>query len=84
MKSQPHKNPGNEREHTPIQTRILNELRELEKLKQLNPLKNNDSENKILSSLDWTILTLNSDAEQAIETLPVEFLNIFARHRFDT
>ena len=26
-------NPGNEKEHTPIQTRILNELRELEQLK---------------------------------------------------
>ena len=33
------KNPGNEREHTPIQTRILNELRELEQLEQLNLLE---------------------------------------------
>ena len=35
-------NPGNEQEHTPIQTRILNELRELEQLEKLNPLENTD------------------------------------------
>ena len=31
-------NPGNEREHTPIQIRILNDLRELEQLEQLNTI----------------------------------------------
>ena len=31
-------NPGNGKEHAPIQTRILNELRELEQLERLNPL----------------------------------------------
>ena len=31
-------NPGNERGHTPIQTRILNELREVEQLEKTNPL----------------------------------------------
>ena len=35
-------NAGNEREHTPIQTRILNEKRDLEKLEQLNPLEDID------------------------------------------
>ena len=38
-------NPGNEKEHTPIQTRILNELRELEQLEKLNPLEDTDSRN---------------------------------------
>ena len=38
-------NPGNKKEHTPIQTRILNELRELEQLEKLNPLEDNDSRN---------------------------------------
>ena len=32
-------NSGNEKEHAPIQTRILNELRELEQLENLNTLK---------------------------------------------
>ena len=45
-------NPGNEKEHTPIQTRILNELRELKQLEQLNPLENTDSRNQFLSNFD--------------------------------
>ena len=45
-------NPGNEKEHTPIQTRILNELRELEQLEKLNPLENTDSRNQFLSKFD--------------------------------
>ena len=38
-------NPGNEQEHTPIQTRVLNELRELEQLEKLITLENIDSRN---------------------------------------
>ena len=34
-------NPGNERDHKPIQTRILHELREIDQLEQLNPLQLN-------------------------------------------
>ena len=45
-------NPGNEQEHTPIQKRILNELRELEQLEKLNPLENIDSRNQFLSNFD--------------------------------
>ena len=76
-------NPGNETEHTPIQTRILNELRELEKLEKLNPLEDTDCRNQFLSNFDWTDSTLEPDAKQAIENLLVEFHDIFARHRFD-
>ena len=76
-------NPGNEREHTPIQTRILNEIRELEQLEQLNPLKNTDSRDQFLSKLDWTDSTLQLEAKQAVEDILVEFHDIFARHRFD-
>ena len=76
-------NPGNEKEHTPIQTRILNELRELEQLEKLNPLANSDSRNQFLSNFDWTNSTLQRDAKQAVENLLVEFHDIFARHRFD-
>ena len=76
-------NPGNEKEQTPIQTRILNELRELEQLEQLNPLEDPTSHNEFLSNFDWTDSTLQLDAKQAIENLLVEFHDIFARHRFD-
>ena len=77
-------NPGNEKEHTPIQTRILNELRELEQLEKLNPLENFNSRKQFLSNFDWTDSTLQPDAQQAIENLLVELHDIFARHRFDT
>ena len=76
-------NPSYEQEHTPIQTRILNELRELEQLEKLNPLENIDSRNQFLSNFDWTDSTLQQDAKQAVENLLVEFDDIFARHRFD-
>ena len=76
-------NPGNEKEHTPIQTRILNELRELEQLEKLNPLENTNSRNQFPSNFDWTDSTLQPEAKQAVENLLVEFHDIFARHRFD-
>ena len=76
-------NPGNEKELTPIQTRILNELRELEQLEKLNPLENTDSRNIFLSNFDWTDSTLQPDAKQAVENLLVEIHDIFAQHRFD-
>ena len=75
--------PGNEKEHTPIQTRILNELRELEQLEKLNPLENTVSRNQFLSSFDWRDSTLQPDAKQAVENLLVEVHDIFARNRFD-
>ena len=76
-------NPGNEKEHTPIQTRILNELRELEQIEKLNPLENTNSRNQFLSNFDWTDSTLQLEAKQAVENLLVEFHDIFAQHRFD-
>ena len=75
--------PGNEKEHTPIQTRILNELRELEQLEKLNPLENTDSRNQFLSNFDWTDSTLQPNSKQAVEMLLVDFHDIFAQHRFD-
>ena len=71
-------NLGNEKEHTPIQTRILNELRELEQLEQLNTLEVTDSRDQFLSNLDWTDSNLQLDAKQAVENLLVEFHDIFA------
>ena len=76
-------NPGNEKEHTPIQTRILNELRELEQLEKLNPQENTDSRNQLLSNFDWTDSTLHPDAKHAVANLLVEFHDICSRHRFD-
>ena len=59
-------NPGNEKEHTPIQTGILNELRELEQLKPLNPLEDTNSRIQFLSNFDWTDSTLQLDLKDDI------------------
>ena len=45
-------NPGNERDHTTIQTRILNELRELKQLEKLNSLEDTISRDQFLSNFD--------------------------------
>ena len=76
-------NPGSEREQTPIQTRILNELRELELLEKLKPLEDTNSRDQLLSNFDWTDSILQPDAKQVVENLLVEFQHIFARHRYD-
>ena len=76
-------NPANEKEHTPIQTCILIELRELELLEQSNRLEGTNSRDQFLSNFDWTNSTLQLDAKQAVGNLLVEFYDIFARHRFD-
>ena len=70
-------NPGNEKEQTPIQTRILNECRELEHLEKLNPLENTNSRNQFLSNFDWKDSTLQPEAKQAVENLLVEFHDFF-------
>ena len=76
-------NPVNEKEHTPFQTRILKELREVEQLEKLNPLEDTDSRDQFPPNFDWTDSTLQPDAKQAAEDLPVEFHDFFARHRFE-
>ena len=76
-------NTGNEREHRPIQTRVLSELRELKQLEQLNSLEDTDSRDHFLSNFDSTDSTLQPDAKQAVEDPLVEFHDIFAQHRFD-
>ena len=76
-------NTGNEREHRPIQTRVLSELRELKQLEQLNSQEDTDSRDQFLSNFDSTDSTLQPDAKQAVEDPLVEFHDIFARHRFD-
>ena len=76
-------NQGKEKEHTPVQTRILNELRELEQLEQLNPLEDTSSRKQFVANFDCTDSTLQPDARKAVENLLVEFHDIFSRHRFD-
>ena len=77
------KNPGNTEEHTPIQTRILKELRELQLKEKLNPKDNTESRTEFLERFDWTDTLLTETEKQAVEDILVENHDIFARHRMD-
>ena len=76
-------NPGNEQEHSPIQKRILKELRELAELEKLDPTKNDESQNKFLAMFKWTNPLITGKDRDSLENTIVEFHDIFARHRLD-
>ena len=76
-------NPGKPENQTPIQTRILNELNELEDKEKLNPQESTESRNKFLKRFDWTDTLLTETEKQAIEDILVEYYDIFARHKMD-
>ena len=74
-------NPGNAEDHTPIQTRILTELRELQRREKLNPKDDSGSRTEFLKRFDWTDTLLTETEKQAVEEILVEYHDIFARHR---
>ena len=76
-------NPGKPEDLTPIQTRILKELKELKDKEKLNPQESIESRNKTLKRFDWTDTLLTETEKQAIEVFLVEYHNVFARHRMD-
>ena len=76
-------NPGNTEDHTPIQTRILTQLRELQRREKLNPKDNIESRTELLKKLDWTDTLLPETEKQAVGDILVEYHDIFARHRMD-
>ena len=76
-------NPGDEMTHAPIQQRILKESRNLQTLEQLNPHDDAESCRKFPSKFDWKDSMLQQRETRQIETLLVDFHDIFARHRLD-
>ena len=75
--------PGDPQTHTPIQQRILKELRNLQELAKLNPQGDPESRKQFLANFEWTDSTLNPTEIAQIEEMLVEFHDIFARHRYD-
>ena len=67
------KNPGTTEEHTPIQTRILKELCELQKKERLNPKDDVKSRTKILKRFDWTDTLLTEYEKHAVENILVSW-----------
>ena len=76
-------NPGDETEHTPIQQRILKELRELQKLEELDPKQSESSRTQFLSMFKWDNSLITGEDRENLESILVEFNDIFARHRLD-
>ena len=76
-------NPGNTEDHTPIQMRILKELRELQLQEKLTPKDAIESRTEFLNRFDWTDTLLTESEKQAVEDILVEYHDIFARDRMD-
>ena len=76
-------NPGKPEDHTPIHTRILNELNELKNKEKLNPKESTKSQNKFLERFYWTDTLLTETEKQTIEDILVDYHDLFARHRMD-
>ena len=76
-------NPGKPEDHSPIKTRMLKELIELKDKEKLNPQESTESRREFLKRLDWTDTLLTETQKQAIEDIPVDYHDIFARHRMD-
>ena len=77
------KNRGKTEDHTPIQTRIFKELRELQEKEKLNPKDDVEPRMKFLKRFHWTDTLLTETEKHAVENILVEYHNIFARHRMD-
>ena len=75
--------PGNMQDHTPIQTKILKELRGLQLKGKLNPKNDIESRMELSKRFDWTDTLFTETAKHAIEVIIVECHDIFARHRMD-
>ena len=65
-------NPGNTEDHTPIQTRFLTELCELQRKEKLNPKEDSESRTEFLERFDWTDTLLTETEKQAVEDILVE------------
>ena len=77
-------NPGNEEEQTPIQRRILKEIRELIKKEEVDPTKDLESRKKFLDKFQWEESQIErNDRKQLEKTIIIEYNDIFAGHRLD-
>ena len=77
------KTPGNIEDHTPIQTRILKELRELQRKEKLNPKDDAESQMKILKRFDWTDKLLTEIENKLSKIFFFDNHDIFASHKKD-
>ena len=65
-------NPGNEEEHTPIQRRILKEIRELIKKEELDPTRDQESRKKVLDMFQWEGSQIEGNDRKQLEQTIIE------------
>ena len=75
--------PGDPNTHTPIQSRILREIKELEEIQKLNPTNSNEDREAFLKNFNWDDTQLSEDDQKDIEEIFIKFNDVFARHRLD-
>ena len=75
--------PGDPSTHTPIQSRILREIKELEEIQKLNPTNSDEEREAFLKNFKWDDTQLSADDQKNIEEILLEFNDSFARHRLD-
>ena len=79
-----HECPGDKESHTPIQPSIPQEPRNLQEAEKLNPQQDHEkSRQKFPNYFDWNDFMLQQHKFGRIESVLVEFHDIFARHGFD-
>ena len=66
-----------------MQTRNLEELRELQEKRKLNPKEDVESRMKFLERFDWTDTMLTETEKNAVENILVEYHDTLARHGRD-
>ena len=76
-------NPGDPSTYTPIQSRILREIKELEEIQKLDPNNNAEDREAFLKNFKWDDSQLTENDQKDIEEILIEFNDIFARHRLD-
>ena len=76
-------NPGNIKDHTPIQTRSLKDLGELQQKEKLNRKHDVELRIEFLRRLDCTDTLLTVTEKQAVGDILVQYHDILARHRLD-
>ena len=76
-------NPGDPSSHTPIQSRILRKIQELESIKKLKTHSSPKNRASFLANIKWEDSQLNEKDKVDIADILVEYNDIFARHRLD-
>ena len=75
-------NPGDPSTHTPIQSRILREIEELENIQKLNPHNSPEDRAAFLANFKWTDSQLSDEDKKDIEETLVEYNDMFAPPRY--